>query len=393
MERSANANWSAGPTLWAFPCAKPSTSDNIPAIPLISYHNEGDEFSEPNEHDPTPWTYDAQAEFDYYSVGTKLQGMVWMEFVDNGQEADLIATTGEIGYAGEAYGDHIWWYGHSGIWNSCIGHRNNQKFQVHDSANEDLTLATTLNGSAETQIVVSETIATQMPNLICKAGETNYSCDKTVYPGGNDNLFVELDGGGEKKVKFKSWTGSTFTLDEGSGVDFSVDTATAGKNVRVECNPVTTAAGNISGSTFRDYGPPIPANWYDHCSGGKGYKWGSELGPPWTGAKIIFYQASELARVAAGEIGPFEVRPDTSLTIDMTDPVDYSWGNCLYVQAMAWDQASQMMYVAEAFESSEHYSVIHVFENTAGDPPEPPSDGADTKLDGAGVDGGGVGGN
>ena len=85
---------------------------------------------------------------------------------------------------------------------------------TNDGADEvdydQLTLNTTLNGAAETSVVVTASIPTDTPN----AGTVRIQTDSGIY----------------KLVTYTSYTGSTFTINSS---DFSSDNATAANNVFV----------------------------------------------------------------------------------------------------------------------------------------------------------------
>lgn len=90
------------------------------------------------------------------------------------------------------------------------------------------TLNTTLNGAAETAVVVTVAIPVDTPTI--------------------GHLRIETDTGRRRKVAYTSWTGSTFTI---GATDFSSDSATAGNDVMISyLDDVATATSMSFSATY-----------------------------------------------------------------------------------------------------------------------------------------------
>ncbi len=113
---------------------------------------------------------------------------------------------------------------------------------------------------------------------------------------------------------------------------------------------VVTGNESLEGSR---YGEPEPGD----CNSGKGY-----LGAPYA-PRVLFYDPADLARVAAGEIQPWDVEPYRTW-----NPMDYLIPTCDWLlSSLSYDEASRRMYIVQwkADLSQNIYApvpVIHVFD-------------------------------
>jgi hypothetical protein len=339
---------SAGPTLFAFPCAQPGDEDTsnmlnqspIAATPLISYHTVN----------PIRVSgYGAAFEYEKHTPATQCRDSVWIDAAN-----DLVAFNCQVG-------GPYWWYGQAKPWEDCDAHRNNwgsntPKRYLHHWNQINATLDVALTGEAETSVVINDTVAN-----LCTVGDAY-----VPQSSGANFLKITEDDETVRNQYYTGYSGDTFTISSANYT--SPNSAAIGNSSKIYCCMTGRGDGNDDDAVgeFGSYGPDIPVGMTeDTCVSSKGYHSIYDSTPKRL-HEVQFYDADDLADVAAGLKNPWEVVPAYELTISpgASGP---AWGYCGQVRGLTFD--GTYLYVAEATNSAERL-IIHVYEFTGtGDPP------------------------